>query len=171
MMFSNPYEAYQLGSVISQNPIQLITALYEGGISSVQEAKRCFEMGDVMGRSKAVTKAVNILAELEFSLKPEQAEEVTGNLKRLYAYMRQRLMDAHMNKVAEPFEEAEGLLRTLVEGWYAVDQQQRAARAEAELMDHTQSEVVEGEDDILRVTYGGYYREPVETFSALAYSF
>ena len=173
-MLTNPYQAYEQGSVLtSQNPMQLIIALYEGGISAVQEAKRCLEARDIMARSKAITKGVNILAELRVSLKNDKPEtqEVSANLGRLYGYMTQRLLDANMKQIAEPLEEVEGLLRTMLEGWYAVADKERGAAAQAELMDHSEPEVTAGEDDVLRISYGGYYREPVESYSALSYSF
>ena len=172
MMFTTPYEAYAAGNMTGSNPMQLIIALYEGCISAVQEAERCFVTGDVMGRSSAVTKGVNILAELQISLKQDQAEaaELTANLKNLYGYMQQRLLDAHMKKTAEPLAEVEGLLRTMLESWYVVADRESVIKAEAaEIAEY--AEVIEGEDDVLRITYGGYYREPVESYSALAYSF
>ena len=170
-MFTNPYEAYEQGSVLtSQSPMQLIIALYEGGISAVQEAKRCLETRDIMARAKAITKATNIVAELAFSLK-QDGSELTANLSNLYRYMQQRLLESNMKQIAEPLEEVEGLLRTMVEGWYVVAQQEKSAAAEAQLMDFSEPEVVAGEDDILRITYGGYYREPVESYSALSFSF
>lgn len=173
-MFTNPYQAYEQGSLLtSQSPMQLIIALYEGGISAVQEAKRCLVARDIMARAKAITKASNILSELQFSLKKDQAEaqEVTANLVQLYGYMQQRLLEANMKQIAEPLVEVEGLLRTMVEGWYVVAEQERGAAAQAQLMDYTEPEVTAGEDDILRISYGGYYREPVESYSALSVSF
>jgi len=174
MMFTNPYQAYEQGSVMaSQSPMQLIIALYEGGISAIQEAKRCLEAGDIMARAKAITRAGNIVAELQISVKQDQAEgqELSANLTRLYGYMQQRLLEANMKQIAEPLVEVEGLLRTMVEAWYVVAEKERGAAAEAQLMDYTEPEVTAGEDDVLRISYGGYYREPVESYSAVSFSF
>ena len=173
-MFTNPYEAYeQSGVMTSQNPVQLVIALYEGGISAAQEAKRCLEAHDIMGRAKAITRGMNIVSELQYSLNREQAEtkEMSGNLSQLYTYIQQRLLESNMKQVAEPLVEVEGLLRTMVEAWYGVAEKERGAAAEAQLMDHVQPEVVEDENDVLRITYGGYYREPVESYSAVSFSF
>jgi flagellar protein FliS len=174
MMFTNPYQAYEQGSVMtSQSPVQLIIALYEGGISAAQEAKRCLETRDIMGRANAITKAMNIVSELQYSLKRDESEtqEMSGNLSQLYTYMQQRLLEANLKQVAEPLAEVEGLLRTMVEAWYGVAEKERGAAAQAEMMDYTEPEVTADEDDVLRITYGGYYREPVESFSAVAFSF
>ena len=153
--------------------MQLIIALYEGGISAVQEAKRCLEARDIMARAKAITKGINILAELQFSLKRDEpgTEEMTANLTQLYGYMIQKLHEANLKQIAEPLVEVEGLLRTMLEGWTTVAEQEKGAAAEAQLMDFSEPEVKAGEDDVLRITYGGYYREPVESYSAVSYSF
>ena len=172
MMFNTPYEAYTAG-MMGSNPMQLIIALYEGGISAVQEAQRCFVTNDIMGRANAVTKAINILSELQISLNhdKEEAKELSANLKNLYTYMQQRLVQANLQKTPEPLAEVEGLLRTMLESWYAVLKQQALAEAEAQLADYTEPEVVADENDVLRITYGGYYRQPVDSFSRLSYSF
>ncbi len=175
MMFTTPYEAYAAGNMAG-NPMQLVIALYEGGISAVQEAQRCFVTGDILARSNAVTKGINILAELQISLNHDKAEakELSANLEQLYGYMQQRLLAAHMQKTPEPLVEVEGLLRTMLESWYAAAKQQQneaLAEAEAQVADYSEPEVIEGEDDVLRISYGGYYSQPVESYSALAYSF
>ena len=174
-MSTNPYGAYEQGSVLSsQSPMQLIIALYEGGISAVQEAKRCLEAREIMARAKAITRASNIVAELRFSLKQDQADtnDLTANLSQLYGYMQQRLLEANMKQSMEPLVEVEGLLRTMLEGWNVVADREKGAAAVAQLMDHSEPEVTADENDVLRISYGGYYREPVESFSgSLAYSF
>ena len=173
MMLTNPYEAYAQGSLLSQNPMQLIIALYEGGIGAVQDAKRCLEARDIMGRAKAIKKAVNVLAELQISLERDKPEtkEMSAKLANLYGYMTQKLQEAHLKQIAEPMVEVEGLLRTMVQGWYVVADQERTAAAQAQLMDHTEPTVTAGDDDVLRISYGGYYREPMESYSAVSFSF
>jgi flagellar protein FliS len=172
-MLTNPYEAYEQGSLMSQSPMQLIVALYEAGISAVQGAKRCLEARDIMGRTKAITKAVKVIGELQISLNHDKPEtkEMSAQLGQLYGYMTQRLQEAHLKQIAEPLVEVEGLLRTMVEGWYVVVDSQRVAAAQAQLMDYTEPEVTAGADDVLRISYGGYYREPVESYSAVSFSF
>ena len=173
-MLTNLYQAYEQGSILSsQSPMQLIIALYEGGISAVQEALRCLEAGEIMARAKAVTKAHNILAELQFSLKRDVADtqDLAGNLSRLYSYMQARIFEAHVKRVAEPLREVEGLLRTMLEGWYKVAQKEQGLPSDSSLMDPSEPAVTAGEDDVFKISYGGYYHEPIESFSAVAFSF
>ena len=153
MMSTNPYGAYEQGSVLSsESPMQLIIALYEGGISAVQEAERRLEARDIMARAKAITKASNIVAELRFSLKRDAAdsEGLTANLSRLYDYMLRRLLEANMKQTAEPLVEVEGLLRTMLEGWNVVAEREKTAAA-TQAIEHTQPELTAGGS---RISYG-----------------
>jgi flagellar biosynthetic protein FliS len=77
----NPYAAYSESSMMGASPLQLVTRSYEGAIGAVQQAKQCFASGDIMGRSKAITKAVSILTELMISLDHQKG----GNQRNLEA--------------------------------------------------------------------------------------
>ena len=121
-MAENPYAAYSEASMVGASPLQLVTRSYEGAIRAVQQAQECFASGDIMGRSKAITKAVSILTELMISLNHEKGGEISANLKRLYSYMQQRLLMAHTQKKVEPLVEVVGLLSSLLEAWKVVEQ-------------------------------------------------
>jgi flagellar protein FliS len=118
----NPYAAYSESSMMGASPLQLVTRSYEGAIGAVQQAKQCFASGDIMGRSKAITKAVSILTELMISLDHQKGGEISANLKRLYSYMQQRLLMAHAQKTVQPLIEVIGLLSNLLEAWKTVEQ-------------------------------------------------
>ena len=119
-MNRDPYQTYIDNSVIGSNPVQLVIAMYEKAIESTQQARSCLESGDVWSRSKAISKSVNILAELIASLNTEVSSEVGRNLDRLYHYMQRRLQEAHLKKSPEPLTEVEGLLKNLLSAWYTV---------------------------------------------------
>jgi flagellar protein FliS len=133
MYDDNLYQAYVEGDVVSRNPVGLVTALYEGAIQSVQQARRCLTGEDIWGRSKAISKAVDILTELIVSLDHDKAPDLSAQLKELYGYMQHRLLISHQQQDEAPMEEVEGLLATLLDGWYQVGEQlARQAAAEAE---------------------------------------
>lgn len=117
MTFSDPYQAYVEGSVFSGNPLGTVIALYEGTIESVRQARFCLATGDILARSKAVSKAVTLLTELLVSLNHQEGAEISANLKRLYSYIQLRILEAHSRKADAPLEEAERLLGTMLEGW------------------------------------------------------
>jgi len=120
MFQDDPYRGYLDNNIASENPVSLVTALYEGAIKAVQQARRCLETEDIWGRSKAVSKAVDIITELMRSLDHEKGGDLSRRLKDLYGYMQTRLLAAHANQEDAPMAEVIGLLTTLLDGWYKV---------------------------------------------------
>jgi flagellar protein FliS len=116
----DPYNAYLDNNVATGNPVGLVTALYEGAIKAVQQARHCLETGDIWGRSKAISKAVDILTELILSLDHEKGKDLSARLKELYGYMQHRLLTAHASQEDQPMAEVVALLTNLLDGWYQV---------------------------------------------------
>ena len=120
-MPSNPYTAHIEASVLTAEPVELVRTLYHVALDAVGEARACVAAGDAAGRSAAVSKAVNILRELAFSLNPESEPGMARNLLELYDYMQRRLLAAHLERSEAPLEEVAGLLATLAEAWDHVE--------------------------------------------------
>jgi flagellar biosynthetic protein FliS len=91
--------------------------LYEGATQAVQEAITAHRSGDILARGNAVTKAVEILGELRFSLRRDVAPQYCDTLSGLYGYLQRRLIQAHAEKSEGMLQEALGLIQTLLEGW------------------------------------------------------
>ncbi len=117
----DPYQTYIDNRVVGSNPLQLVVAMYERAIECTQEARSCLESGDVRGRARAISKSVNILAELIASLNAEVGSAIGQNLDRLYHYMQRRLQEAHLKKSSHALTEVEGLLKNLLTAWYKVE--------------------------------------------------
>ncbi len=115
-MVRNPYQAYVDNGVVGSDPLQLVIAMYETAITRTREAAVCLKSGDIWGRARAISKAVNILTELIVSVNPEAGSDIGRNLDRLYHYMQRRLQEAHAKKTAEPLVEVEKLLATALAG-------------------------------------------------------
>ncbi len=173
----NTYGAYTDNLLVGASPIQLIVALYEGAIAAVQQGKRCFELGDVMGRGAAVTKASSILSELIASLDMERGGEISQNLKKLYGYMLGRILGAHVQKDMAAFTEIEGLLMQLLEAWNTVASTPETLAA---LQETTTASALQTEDfgePILEqeaqepFVYPGYFLEAGASVLGQAYSF
>jgi len=123
MFQDDPYRAYLDNNIATENPVSLVTALYEGAIKAVQQARHCLETEDIWGRSKAISKAVDIITELVLTLNHEKGGDLSKRLKDLYGYMQTRLLAAHASQEDEPMAEVIGLLTTLLDGWYKVGDQ------------------------------------------------
>jgi flagellar protein FliS len=128
-MYDELYKAYNDDSILMASPMRLVTALYEGAISAVEQARRCLATEDIMGRSTYITKTVNIISELIASLDREKGGDISQRLGQLYAYMLQRVMEAHTRQAEEPLIEVSSLLSTLLEGWRSAEAQLAAGAA------------------------------------------
>ena len=168
---SDFYQAYRDGSVVGSDPIRLITMLYEGAISACQQIEQCFESGDIWGRSKAVTRAVNILTELMMSLNQEKGGEIAGNLKRLYSYMQCRLLEAHAQKNRALPKEVEHLLSQLLEGWQVVEQQSARGGASMAAAAGEARPICPEAAPVELLSYGGYFGEMAGSALGEAFSF
>jgi len=97
--------------------MELTRMLYEGAIQSVQEAIAAHRLGDMIGRGNSVTKAVEILGELRFSLRREVNPQYCDTLAGLYGYLQRRLIQAHAEKSESLLREVQALIQTLLDGW------------------------------------------------------
>lgn len=112
--------AYLETQILSADPIELVQILYEHAILAVQEARRQLLAGDIAARSKAVSKCVAILGELEGSLDHKTGGALSQELARLYDYLQAQLTRGNFQQKDEPFGIVESLLQTLAEGWRAI---------------------------------------------------
>lgn len=119
-MTSNPYQNTQDLEVLSASPMELVLLLYRGALDGVDSAKRNLAAGDIRGRSKGISKACAILAELAHSLDHTCAPELSKQLALLYEYMHHQLCSANIEQTAEPLEEVRALLVTMLSGWQQV---------------------------------------------------
>jgi len=166
LSYSDPYQAYAEGSLLNSDPVRLVISLYQGAIKSTQQARECLKAGDIWGRSRSITRVVQILVELMISLDHEQGGEVSQNLKRLYSYMQSRLLEAHAKKAEEPIVEVEQLLSTLLQGWHGVAELQQV-----EL--HSEigaQEALPAHDKVSEPAYGSYF-DTDPAASELAFTF
>jgi flagellar secretion chaperone FliS len=163
------YTMYAQSSLLEASPLQLVIALYEGAISATEQAQLALAAGEDMARSRYISKAVNILAELMCSLDAEKGGEISANLKRLYSYMQQRLLLAHASKSVEPMIEVVKLLSSLLESWRQVS---NASPAVSSFESPTpKAAVVAASEPEYGFTYGGYFGESMETAGREVYSF
>lgn len=119
-MVNDIRDAYLESKVMAADPVELIRMLYEGALKSIGEARRLLNAGDIRGRSRAITKTTEFLAELVSSLDTAKGGEIALRLNQLYGYMLQRLADANREQAEMPLIEVANLLATLDEAWAEV---------------------------------------------------
>lgn len=114
---SNPHREYLASRVSAATPMELTRMLFEGAVQSVRDSITAHRAGDILARGNAVTKAVQILGELRFSLRRDVAPQYCDTLSGLYGYLQSRLIQAHAEKSELMLQEVLGLIQTLLDGW------------------------------------------------------
>lgn len=107
---------------MSAEPLELVAMLYLKAITEVREARRQLVEGHIALRSKAISKACEVISELDASLNMEAGADLSKRLRALYGYCLVRLLDANMHQADGPLAEVLGLLSTLSEAWQAIAQ-------------------------------------------------
>jgi len=131
-MMRNPYSDSLEVRVLSATPLELVTMLYDGAVDAVRSARAHLAAGNIHGRSRSITKAVNILIELSRSLNREAGGELSERLAGLYHFMRKSLLDANFRQTDDGLAITEKLLVSLREAWSAVSAQPTVAGSAAE---------------------------------------
>jgi flagellar protein FliS len=116
-MRRNAHNAYLESRILSADPMELVSLLYQAAISEVREARRHLQAKNIRARSKCITKAHDILVELTIALDRKRGGQIAENLRQLYDYMMRRITEANFKQIDEPLAETLGLLTTLQEGW------------------------------------------------------
>ena len=115
-----PADPYLEQRILSADPVELIHILYEHAVKFVGEARRALAVGDIVARSKAISRTIGILGELEGSLDRQAGSAISQNLAALYQYMRNKLTVANLKQEDAPLAEVESLLQTVGSAWKAL---------------------------------------------------
>lgn len=117
---------------MSASPHKLIVMLYDGARGAIARAKFCMEAGDIAGKGKAISKAIDIVDNgLRAVLDHTAGGDIAADLERLYEYMTRQLMLANLRNSAEMLGEVDGLLENLSSAWASIDPDAPAAQADA----------------------------------------
>lgn len=106
-----------VSDVESATPHGLITLLFNGAITRIQQAKRSIETGNIALKGESTGKAISIIEGLNSALDSRHDMELAAQLQNVYTYIAKRLLDANINNDLYALEEAEGLVRTLRQAW------------------------------------------------------
>ena len=113
----NPYQAYQHIEVQTADQRQLILMLYDGAIRFLKKAVIKIDAQDYEAAHNYLVRSRDVISELLSTLKPEKGGEIGQNLKRIYMYLFNRLVEANLMKDPKVIAEVIRILGTLREGW------------------------------------------------------
>ena len=115
-MCKSAQDAYLEERILSADPVELVRLLYQA-MTAVRDARRALADGEIAARSRSISKACDIVIELNGALDHSRGGALSGRLAALYDYMLRRLLDANMEQSERPLAEVLGLLSTLDEAW------------------------------------------------------
>lgn len=96
MAVNKAYTAYKAASVSNSKPEDLVMMLYTGLVRFIMQAQKAIETNEIEKAHENITRAQDIISELESSLNMEY--EISHNLMLLYDYLYRRLVDANVKK-------------------------------------------------------------------------
>jgi flagellar protein FliS len=97
--------------------MELVVMLYDGALRFIGQAQTASGAGDARVRSRAVSRAIAIVAELQNTLNVDRGGDVALELDRLYNYLNSRLLDVTMKGDTEALGEVQKVLTTLRDGF------------------------------------------------------
>ena len=96
---------------------RLIVLLYEGAINFLNKAETCLQEEDIAGASNLLNRAQDIIDELNAALNMELGGEISQNLRRLYLFMGDQLVQAKVRNSVGPIKEVVRMLSSLNQAW------------------------------------------------------
>jgi len=116
----NGIESYQRTAISTQSRGRLIVMLYDGAIKFMKLAIQEIEAGNWAAKGQYLTRAQDIIAELNAILDMEAGGEIARNLRRLYLFMNRRLVQANIKKDPQMIREVITLMEELNQSWKTI---------------------------------------------------
>jgi flagellar protein FliS len=120
---------YLKTKVLTASPEELQLMLYDGAIRFGEQARVAIENREVENSYNLIIRAENIILELTNSMKDEIAPETCANMRRLYVYCYEQLVEANVKKTIEPLDNALKVIRHLRETWILLMEKLKEERA------------------------------------------
>ena len=126
---------YLRNAVMTARPEQLQLMLYDGAIRFASQAREAIEKREIENSFNLLTRAQNIVREMENGLRHEVAPELCGQMASLYRFVFSKLVDANVNKDVQAVDDALKVLRHQRETWAILaDKVQKAQNEESPVM-------------------------------------
>lgn len=106
-------QAYLKTQVTTSTQDHLVVLLYDSAINSLGKAKLKMAQRDFAQKGILISKALDVISELDCSLNGQKGGEIAQNLHALYVYCSTRLLTANMNMDPTILDEVVGILSKL----------------------------------------------------------
>jgi flagellar protein FliS len=113
-------EAYQQTAIGTQSKGRLIVMLYDGAIKFMKLAIQEMEAKNPEAKGWNISRAQDIINELNAVLDMDGGGEVAQNLRKLYLYMNHRLFQANAKADPQMVQEVIDLMEELNQSWKVI---------------------------------------------------
>ncbi|TVQ97727.1 MAG: flagellar export chaperone FliS [Desulfovibrionales bacterium] len=120
----NAARAYLQTQVTTTNPGDVVVLLYGGAINFLQQAKLKMQERDMEQKGLLISKALDILGELDGSLNTQKGGDLGENLHKLYFYCNTRLLMANLKLDPKLIDEVITILNGLKSAFEEIKNQQ-----------------------------------------------
>ena len=116
---AQPAYHYQAGAVNTAGPGQLVLMLFDGSLTAIARAARALETEavDIDLAHRELTRAQDIVLELQLSLDHDAGGAIAKSLDSLYAFCLDRLVAANVSKDPQPLASVTKVLNELRDAW------------------------------------------------------
>lgn len=118
----NAARAYLQTQVTTTKPGDVVVLLYEGAIKFLLQAKAKMAEKDVEAKGVLISKAMDIISELDASLNVQKGGELSENLHKLYFYCNTRLLQANLKIEPKLIDEVVTILSGLKSAFAEINQ-------------------------------------------------
>ncbi|ABB37920.1 flagellar protein FliS [Oleidesulfovibrio alaskensis G20] len=125
--------AYFQTQVSTTSQGQLLLMLYDGAIKFLNQAKDKIAQRDYAAKGILISKALDVINELDGSLNPEQGPELAENLHKLYFYCSTRLLNANLKMDVTLIDEVIRILSGLRSAYAQIMDTPEAIEAQKQL--------------------------------------
>ncbi|AOY75696.1 flagellar export chaperone FliS [Clostridium formicaceticum] len=115
MAMQNPYNQYKENNIMTASPENLTLLLYNGALKFIHQGKMFIEQKNIQKANDAIIRTQDIIQELNITL--DMQYEVSKNLRSLYTYIIERLVEANIHKDTAILEEVNGMITELRDTW------------------------------------------------------
>ncbi|MEW5774944.1 MAG: flagellar export chaperone FliS, partial [Thermodesulfobacteriota bacterium] len=121
--------AYLATQVTTTDQGDLLLLLYEGAVKFLKQAKVKMEERDYAQKGILISKALDVIAELDSSLNAEKGGELAQNLHNLYFYCNTRLLQANLRMNTAQVDEVIRILEALKEAFNQISKSKIQTKA------------------------------------------
>lgn len=129
MTYSHAAAAYREHEVLTASPAQLVVIVYDHALANLTRARMAFQAGNIEARVEATGKARDALVELMATLDVERGGQLAENLRGLYGFLINQLLDLGLHPDARLLDRVTTMVSELRSAFAAIAE--RAVEAPA----------------------------------------